>query len=482
MGSNLTGLVLSHKAIPSSLIAVTLMILAASCGQQDPSFTESRTEVDSQAADARVKGAGGPDGEDSGMAGQPGSDGAISDDKIAEAGQTGTDGTGVDGTEGADSGTGAADSGSDGSDAADSGGSDVGFTDAGGSDGMADGSDGAGDAGGADGGIGGTFRTVQVTQLGEGKVDILWVVDTSGSMAEEQQYLANNFNSLITQLNSAGHDFQTAVTTSDICDDTVPSDLALRSCPVEYGGSAATHLRGAFRGDAGRKVLKKGESDLVAKFNAYTQAGVDASGFEHGLGAAKLAIQKSLNGQNEPLVRSDAFLAVIVVSDEEDDGIGLSLTDAYNGHNFYAEGLTTYKFTEDDMISYLQGVKGNGKFSISTIAPTRLANGDLCTASHSQPKEEGTQYIKAAQKSGGLVQSICDTNWSASLSNIGRDLNAQVTQVVLPSAPDVATITVKVNGTVFSEWSYNAGNNAVKFNAGHVPAEGAQIKVTYYEP
>ncbi len=478
MGSNLSGLVLSQKAIQSSLIAMMLTILAASCGQQDPSFTESRTEVDSQSADARVKGAGGPDGEDSGMAGQPGSDGAISEDKIDEARQTGTDGTGVDGMGGADSGMGAADSGNDGSDATDGGGSDSSFTDAGG-DGMADG---AGDAAGEEGGIGGTFRTVQVTQAGQGKVDILWVVDTSGSMTEEQQYLAKNFNSLITLLNSAGHDFQTAVTTTDICDDSLPGDLALRSCPVDNGGSAATHLRGAFRGDAGRKVLKKGEADLVSRFNQYTQAGVDGSGFEHGLGAAKLAVQKSLNGQNEPLVRSDAFLAVIVVSDEEDDGIGLSLTDAYNGHNFYAEGLTKYKFTEDDMITYLQGVKGNGKFSVSTIAPTRLANGTLCSASHSQPKEEGTQYIKAAQKSGGLVQSICDTNWSASLSNIGRDLDAQVTQVVLPSAPDVATITVKVNGNVFTEWTYNAGNNAVKFNAGHVPAEGAQIKVTYYEP
>lgn len=481
MGNRLTGLVLSQRAFPTTLAVFTLMILSA-CGGQDPAFTESRTEVDSQSADARAKGKGGPGGE-----------GTISEDQIAEAQRTGAggsgmdgdgeDGTGNEGTGGEGSGTGA--DGTDGLAGNDGGGSDSGFGDAGG-DGAAadagDGADGMGDAGGADGGIGGSFRTVQVTQGGEAKVDILWVVDTSGSMAEEQSYLANNFNALITQLNGAGHDFQTAVTTTDICDDQVPSDLALRSCPVDYGGSAATHLRGAFRGDAGRKVLKKGDSDLVAKFNQYTQAGVDASGFEHGLGAAKLAVQKSLNGQNEALVRPDAFLAVIVVSDEEDDGIGLSLTDAYNGHNFVSEGLTTYRFTEDDMISYLQGVKGAGKFSVSTIAPTRLANGTLCSASHSQPLEEGTQYIKAAQKSGGIVQSICDTNWNTSLSNIGRDLSAQITQVVLPSVPDVATITVKVNGSVFAGWTYNAGNNAVKFNAGQVPAEGAQIKVTYYEP
>lgn len=477
MGNRLTRLVLSHQAFPHTLLATTLMVILSACGGQDPSFTESRTEVDSQSADARVKGqgagAGGAEGE-----------GAIPDDKIEEAKNTGTDGAGIDGTNGADSGTGAGDAGIDGTVGnADGGGTDSGFVDAGGEGGgTTGGTTGTGDAGGTDGGVGGAFRTVEVTQVGQGKVDILWVVDTSGSMAEEQSYLATNFNAMITQLNAAGHDFQTAVTTTDVCQDTIPTDLAQRVCPVEYGGSAATHLRGSFRGDVGRKVLKKGDVDLVAKFNAYTQAGTNASGFEHGLTAAKMAIEKSLNGQNETLVRPDAFLAVIVVSDEEDDGIGLSMLDPSNGHNFVAEGLTTYRFTEDNMISYLQGVKGAGKFSVSAIAPTRLANGTLCSAPHSQPTEESTQYIKAAQKTGGIIQSICDTNWNASLANLGRDLNAQITQVVLPSAPDVATITVKVNGVVFAGWTYNAGNNAVKFNAGSVPAEGAQIKVTYYEP
>lgn len=319
-------------------------------------------------------------------------------------------------------------------------------------------------------------------QPSAGKVDILWVVDTSNSMSEEQSYLANNFNAMINALNDAGHDFQTSVTTTDICQDTMPTDLALRWCPAEYGGTPATHLRGSFIGAAGRKVLKRGDADLVSKFNTYVSQGVDGSGFEHGMKAAQLAVEKSLSGQNEALVRNDAFLAVIVVSDEEDDGIGMSLTDAYNGHNFYSEGYTRFRYTEDDMINYLKGVKGGGKFSLSAIAPTRLANGTLCSAPHTAPAEEGTQYIKAAQKSGGILQSICDTNWNTSLANIGLDLDAQISQVVLPSAPNVGTIAVTVNGVATMQWTYNSGNNAVKFNAGHVPVEGAAIKVTYYEP
>jgi hypothetical protein len=325
------------------------------------------------------------------------------------------------------------------------------------------------------------WRTVQLTQGGPGKVDLLWVVDTSGSMSEEQGYLATNFNALIGALSSAGQDFQTAVTTTDICQDQIPDDLAQRVCPVPYGGTAPTHLSGSFVGDMGRKVLKRGDADLIQRFNDYTRLGVNGSGFEHGLKAAEMGIAKALSGANESLVRNDAFLAVIVVSDEEDDGIGLSKVDAYNGHNFVAEGLTTFRYTEDDLVTYLKTNKGQGNFSISAITPTRLAGGTLCSAPHTQPLEEGTQYIAAAQKTGGIVQSICDTNWNQSLALLGADLSSQISQVVLPSTPDPATIKVKVDGVDIKAWSYVPANNAVKFNTGSVPQKGANIVVGYVE-
>jgi len=465
-------------------------MLLVACDDQDPAFTEDRSATRAQGDDATVKAAGQDGGveafdpstlPDGGDAGSRPNGGSTPDGDSGTVGQD-ADGSGSDAAD-SDGGTGTGDGSGD---VADGGGG----TDTGDSGGGTDtAGDGAGDTTGGDasdasGGDGGTTlvqRTVELTQRGPGMLDILWVVDTSGSMSEEQQYLANNFNMMISALNDAGHDFQTAVTTTDVCQDTLPDDLAQRVCPADYGGSAATHLRGSFRGTAGRKVLKRGDADLVSKFNTYTSAGVNGSGFEHGLEAAHLAVQKVIAGQNEALIRPGAFLAVIVVSDEQDDGIGLSQTDAYSNYNFKDLGLTTFRWTEDDMITYLKGVKGEGKFSISAITPTRLANGSLCTAPHSQPLEEGTQYIQAAAKSGGLLQSICETNWSNSLTTLGLDLDAQLSQVVLPSAPNVPTIQVKVNGVANTQWTYNAGNNAVKFNTGHVPAEGAQIQVKYYQ-
>ena len=320
----------------------------------------------------------------------------------------------------------------------------------------------------------------ELVQPSPGAVDILFVVDSSGSMSEEQTYLGQNFSAFINSLNDTGYDFQVAVTSSDVCQDQVPDDLAQRVCPLNYGGNSSTRLRGSFRGAPGEQILYQGQQDLVANFSQYTAVGTNGSGFEHGLTAAKLAIEKDLAGENDHLIRDNAFLAVVVVSDEEDDGIGLGMTDSYNNRNFVEEGITTYSYTDADFISLLSTVKGSGKFAVSTITGTRDNDGKMCTSPHSNPKEEGTQYISAANKTGGIVQSICETNWSQSLGQIGFDINAQVSQVVLEKEPANDAMKVFVDDQENNDWSYIASNNSVKFNAGAVPPAGSVIRIDYF--
>jgi len=322
------------------------------------------------------------------------------------------------------------------------------------------------------------FKLVSMTaqQPQPGSVDILWVVDSSGSMTEEQSYLGNNFEMFINRVIESDINFQVAVTSTDVCQNPVPANLAEVRCP----SAPSNGVQGAFIGTAGNTVLKESTPNLVSTFKSYATVGINGSGFEHGLKGAELAVSRVLNGQNEMLIRDNSFLAVIVVSDEEDDGIGLSQVDSYTGRNFTAEGLTSFKFTEDDLINYLKIVKGDGQFAVSTITGTRDANtGNLCTSAHSQPLEEGTQYIKAADKTGGIVQSICETAWDTALSDMGNDIGAQITQLVLeyPAEPD--TIKVYVNGTLETNWSYVPAANSVKFSADHVPAAGAAIAVEY---
>ncbi len=313
------------------------------------------------------------------------------------------------------------------------------------------------------------------------KVDILWIVDSSGSMREEQSYLGQNFSSFISRLALTNSDFQVGVTTTDVCASGSPLlvPVASRYCPT-LDGQASSHLRGSLVGNAGSKVLKPTMSDLQTKFLSYANVGINGSSFEHGLTAAKMAVQKSQAGQNEGLIRPGAFLAVIVVSDEEDDGIGLGTTDSYTGQNYIQAGLTNYHYNSDDFIQDARAIKGAGNFSVSTITGTRNADGRMCTSPHSQPLEEGTQYISAAKKTGGIIQSICDSNWSTSLASIGQDIAAQSSQVVLTKTPYASSIKVFVNGIQSSNWSYNGGNNAVKFDSGNIPATGSSVTIQYY--
>jgi len=319
------------------------------------------------------------------------------------------------------------------------------------------------------------LRTQTFIQPEKRPVDLLWIVDTSGSMEEEQTYLAANFQSFITTLKNTGIHFQTAITSTDVCD---PSGAYTQMCPANYGGSSKTNLRGSFVGSSGRKILKDTDSDLISRFTSYTNLGINGSGFEHGLTAATMAITKSLNGQNEPLIRQEAFLSIIVVSDEEDDGIGLSMDDE-NGYNFTQLGLTSYKYSHKDFISQVNKLKGAGNFAVNAITGTRNPDGSLCTSPHSKPYEEGTQYINAAKETGGLVQSICETNWSKSLANIGQDINAQISQIALEKQPIANSVIVEINGIQTNQWQYIGASNAIKFLANAIPPPGSLIKVTY---
>src|SRR5688500_10837964 len=51
------------------------------------------------------------------------------------------------------------------------------------------------------------------------KVDVLWVIDNSGSMAEEQENLARNFQSFIELFTRGAVDYRIAVTTTDVFGD-----------------------------------------------------------------------------------------------------------------------------------------------------------------------------------------------------------------------------------------------------------------------
>ena len=283
--------------------------------------------------------------------------------------------------------------------------------------------------------------TDRFTQLPAPTVDVLFVVDNSGSMAEEQANLGANFGAFLTYAESTGVDYQIAVTTTD----------------VDVLGA-----RGHFSRQGGSSIITPRTPDAARVFLGNTNVGTNGSSSEQGLEAAFLALSEPLiSTSNRSFVRPDASLAVIVVSDEEDQS---SRTPAFYESFFWN----------------IKGLHNRSQFSFSAIV-VPSANDPLCGSFGPSP---GARYIEVAQATGGVVESICTANWGATLQNIGLGTFGLRSRFTLAAQAIPTSIVVTVDGVPMSsgggaQWTYDPATNSVAFRPGFAPIAGAVVEVSY---
>ncbi|HEU0037583.1 MAG TPA: hypothetical protein VFQ53_43530 [Kofleriaceae bacterium] len=165
-------------------------------------------------------------------------------------------------------------------------------------------------------------------------IDILFVIDNSGSMSEEQANLRTNFPNFINVLNSIQGglpDVHIGVVTSDMGtkgeDDATPGPQV---GAVGQGGCANTGdsgnmktngapVTGVFLSDiqdaTGMRV-RNYTGDLSTVFGQMASVGAVGCGFEQHLHSMHAALNN--NSANAGFLRPDAFLAVIFLADEDD--------------------------------------------------------------------------------------------------------------------------------------------------------------------
>jgi hypothetical protein len=182
----------------------------------------------------------------------------------------------------------------------------------------------------------------------EKDIDILFVVDNSNSMEQEQKNLADQFPKLIEGLRSpklggAG----CSATTRQNCRipnvriGVVSSDLgagnySLPSCEVAGGDGGKLQVTARVagciapkdpwisyteQGDGAITNIPGGSSDPVQQvkdaFKCIALLGTGGCGFEHQLEAARKALDPGLK-VNPGFLRDDAYLAIVIISDEDD--------------------------------------------------------------------------------------------------------------------------------------------------------------------
>lgn len=153
------------------------------------------------------------------------------------------------------------------------------------------------------------------------QTDILFVIDNSGSMREEQAGVAAELPAFVSALQQGAgveNDFQVGVITTSVYQYSIlppPTYTDLRTFPDQAG-----KLRPATLPDGGTARLLAGtDPNLVPVFATLVQQGTTGSGQETPFEAVRLATSPPVvNAENAGLLRKGARLVVVAVSDEDD--------------------------------------------------------------------------------------------------------------------------------------------------------------------
>ncbi|MCC7386955.1 MAG: choice-of-anchor D domain-containing protein [Deltaproteobacteria bacterium] len=279
-------------------------------------------------------------------------------------------------------------------------------------------------------GLAGATQSETFQQRAAPAIDVLTVIDNSGSMIDEEATLRSNMPLVLSSLQQRSVDFHLAVTTMDL-----------------NPGGARGRLLGA------SPFVTPSTPNGAATWAASTAVGTAGSGLDEGLEASKLALSPPLTtGANAGFLRTDASLLVLYVSDE-DDGSPL--------------GMTAYR----DFLLLLKSDPAEVRVNAAVTGP-----GSNCGAA-------AQRYLDLVAATGGRSAEICGTDWSSALVDLHRDGFGLRRRFTLNTAtsPIAASLEVSVNGNVVpaSAWSYDPATRAITFGSAAIPGPGATIDVRY---
>jgi hypothetical protein len=176
-------------------------------------------------------------------------------------------------------------------------------------------------------------------------VDVLFVIDDSGSMADQQDSLVASFPGFVAGLRERLRSAQSVhigvVTTEDYAGNP-PACRAIGSLITQTGGpSSSNRVCGPFTG--GSSWMSATEPDLASKFSCAGKPGAGGDSDERVARALMNALDPVRNAPgacNAGFSRPDSLLVVVIITDEDDvpDGCdGSGVCDSYGSGGTSAE-------------------------------------------------------------------------------------------------------------------------------------------------
>jgi hypothetical protein len=158
-------------------------------------------------------------------------------------------------------------------------------------------------------------------------MDILFLIDNSPSMKEEQDNLRRNFSAFIDELKKIPGglpNLHIAVASSD---------MGAGSQPLGNGGCArpggdrgifqtkptcGLDANSLFISSLNNQTMNNFQGSIETVFSCMADLGVSGCGYEHQLQATRVALYESITKENTGFLRRDAVLAIVIISDEDD--------------------------------------------------------------------------------------------------------------------------------------------------------------------
>ena len=249
-------------------------------------------------------------------------------------------------------------------------------------------------------------------------VDILWVIDPSGSMANDRPRVVAGIGEMLSVLPITN--WRLAIISAD------PTRAAqTQEFPLIPGDNA-----------------QDAESQLITTVTGHHEKGFDAVRSYMG------------NGYAGTWMREDAALLIVFVSDEEE------------------QSYSNFPNTSD----FVNWITAQSEYVfVSSIV--QLEEGDtICEPA--APINEGKRYIEASDALPGQKIDICSEDWSQGVADAGT----QVTQFDYWELSHVPLyndrIYVFIDGIPNYDWYYEPAENRVYFNT--MPSEKSLVEIAYY--
>lgn len=295
----------------------------------------------------------------------------------------------------------------------------------------------------------------------EPKVDILFVVDDSGSMGSHQRNLSTNLGL-----------FTSAMEKNEFLDYHIG---------VVSTSTDKPQLAGALQGNP-KFVTRETSGGLQALASSIVALGTNGDYIERMFDPVYLALGPTSEAINPGFLRAEAFLVIIFVTDAEDQ------SDLISGFRAYDALLRSKGGDESRVLGY-------GVLAYPTLF------GDRCSKDGSEDPLKNEQFmsffsnalnsrvsnntpppIPGSKAILSNIFSLCDPDFGQKLANIGEDIRYRVSQrIPLPRLPVRGTVKLKY-GTQYVDpkwWKYDPTSQSVLLEPGIelVEEEGAQFSV-----